>query len=137
MADVRALEQVTVETGHVRRSPLREVGGPDALASLRSALAAALASADPVHVGGGWSMVAREDADALEAALFPAGMAYPGPPGVLMRVEHRDGRPPLLTAAMAGLALGIPDDPRRAAREAAGIERRIAWAWLTMGEAAD
>ena len=73
-----ALDHVTVETGHVRRSPRSEVA-PDVPASLRRSLTLALATADPVPVGAGWTVVAREEADALESALFPPGLAYPGP----------------------------------------------------------
>ena len=82
---VRALDHLTVETGQVRRSPLREVG-PDVLARLRRSLALALASADPVPIGGGWSMVAREEVDpALLRRLDAAG--WPDDPELRRRLH--------------------------------------------------
>ncbi len=127
------LDHVTVETGHIRSSPRSEVAA-EVLVVLRSALAVAFETADPVLVGGGWTMVAMEIEDALTAALYPPGMAYPGPPGLMLWVRHRDGRPPLLESSITGMALGTPFDLRTAAMEAGDLGRCVAWAWLTLDE---
>ncbi len=125
---MKTLDHYTVESGHVRTSPASEVGA-DVLARVGQALGVALASSAPVDVGAGWVMEARADGGALEARLWVPGMDTTAPPGVVMRVEHRDGRPPLLTAAMAGIVHA--PDVRESAMQAGDLERCIAWAWLS------
>ena len=129
-----ALLHRTVESGHVRRSPLAEVE-PNTLALLRPVLAAALrlgrehADVQAVEIERTrWHVAASETADTLTAKLW-CGDRPLGEPHISMTV--RRASVPELVASMIGMARLPPELWADAALEAGDLERCLAWAWLT------
>lgn len=126
---MRLLIERTIDTGHVRLSPLSEVE-PDILAQLRPLVREAVKSGQPVHVGANWWCRITADQGRLEAELLPWAE---GPALVSMTVTPGEGgRRPVLELEVAGLLQAATHGrvTESQADMAGDLARCLAWAWL-------